>query len=63
MEKLDEKERQEFSRKLILPPVNKLKTMIDELYQKEKKYIKQYMREDYIEQNNMIFELSKSHGL
>ena len=49
MEKLDEKERQEFSRKLILPPVNKLKTMIDELYQKEKKYIKQYMREDYIE--------------
>ena len=63
MEKLDEKERQEFRRKLILPPVNKLKTMIDELYQKEKKYIKQYMREDYIEQNNMIFELSKSHGL
>ena len=32
MDKLDEKERQEFSRKLILPPVNKLKTMIDELY-------------------------------
>ena len=35
--------------------------MIDELYNKEKKYVKQYMREDYIEKNNFIFDLQKSH--
>lgn len=37
--------------------------MIDELYHKEKKYVKHYMREDYIEKNNFIFEISKSHAL
>lgn len=47
----------------MLPPVNKLKNMIDELYSKEKKYVKQYMREDFIEKNNFIFNLEKSHQL
>lgn len=37
--------------------------MIDELYLKEKKYVKHYLREDFIEQNNFIFELQKSHTL
>ncbi|CDW76398.1 UNKNOWN [Stylonychia lemnae] len=60
---LNDQEKQEFARKLMFPPVNKLKNMIDELYQKEKKYVKQYLREDYIEKNNFIFELNKSHQL
>ncbi len=37
--------------------------MIDDLYHKEKKYVKQYLREDYIEKNNFIFNLNKSHAL
>ncbi len=37
--------------------------MIDELYHKEKKYVKHYVREDFIEKNNFIFELNKSHAL
>jgi len=37
--------------------------MIDDLYKKEKKYVKQYLREDYIENNSMMFDLSKSHPL
>jgi len=41
----------------------KLKHMIDDLYQKEKKYVRQYLREDFIENNNVIFELSKAHAL
>jgi len=40
MMKLNDQEKQEFARKLMFPPVNKLKNMIDELYQKEKKYVK-----------------------
>ena len=47
----------------MLPPVNKLKNMINELYVKEKKYVKQYLREDYIEKNNFIFDIQKSHKL
>ena len=54
---LKNEERIEFTKKLTLPPVNKLKHMIDELYTKEKKYVKHYVREDYIEQNNFIFDL------
>jgi hypothetical protein len=49
MVELEDKEKIEFSKKLILPSVNKLKNMIDELYSKEKKYVKQYVREDFIE--------------
>ena len=30
----------ELTKKLVLPPVNKLKHMIDDLYAKEKKYVK-----------------------
>ena len=37
--------------------------MIDDLYQKEKKYVRQYLREDFIENNNVIFELQKAHAL
>ena len=37
--------------------------MIDDLYKKEKKYVKQYLREYYIENNSMMFDLSKSHPL
>ena len=46
-----------------MPQQNKLKHMIDDLYQREKKYVKQYLREDYIEKNNFIFDLQKSHAL
>jgi len=60
---LDDKERQEFSRKLVLPPLNKLKNMIDQLYVKEKKYVRQYYREDFIEQNNFIFNIGRAHTL
>ena len=63
LETLSEQERIDLAKRLVLPPVSKLKHMIDDLYQKEKKYVKQYLREDYIEQNNFIFDLQKSHAL
>lgn len=34
--------------------------MIDELYWKEKKYVKM-LREDFIGSNDFIFDLSKTH--
>jgi hypothetical protein len=37
--------------------------MIDDLYKKEKKYVRQYLREDYIEKNSMMFDLQKAHAL
>lgn len=37
--------------------------MIDDLYQKEKRYVRQYLREDFIENNSFIFDLQKSHAL
>lgn len=37
--------------------------MIDSLYIKEKKYVKQYVREDYLQGNDFIFNLKKSHPL
>ena len=49
MNEVDDDQRKEYNRKLVLPPVTKLKSMIYELYLKEKKYVKQYYREDYIE--------------
>ena len=49
LETLSEQERIDLAKRLVLPPVSKLKHMIDDLYQKEKKYVKQYLREDYIE--------------
>lgn len=63
LETLSEQERVDLARRLVLPPVSKLKHMIDDLYNKEKKYVKQYLREDYIEKNNFIFDLQKSHAL
>ena len=42
-------------------PPKRLKKIIDELYEKEKRYVKQYIREDYIEKNNCIFDLQKLH--
>lgn len=63
LETLNEQERVDLARRLVLPPVSKLKHMIDDLYLKEKKYVKQYLREDYIEKNNFIFDLQKSHAL
>ena len=63
LENLSDQERFELAKKLILPPVSKLKHMIDDLYQKEKKYVKHYLREDFIEKNNFIFDLQKSHAL
>ena len=63
MESLSDQERIELTKKLIHPQANKLKHMIDDLYKKEKKYVKQYLREDYIENNSMMFDLSKSHPL
>ena len=40
-----------------------IKEMIDELYWKEKKYIKQHLRDDFIGANDFIFNLSKTHHL
>ena len=57
MESLTEQERIELTKKLINPQASKLKHMIDDLYKKEKKYVKQYLREDYIENNSMMFDL------
>lgn len=37
--------------------------LIDKMYQKEKKYIKQYFKEDFIQQNDFIFNLNKTHQL
>ena len=37
--------------------------MIDELYQKEKRYVKQYIREDLIHPHNTIFNLEKCYNL
>ena len=62
-QQLNNEERIEFTKKLTLPPVSKLKNMIDDLYTKEKKYVKHYVREDFIEKNNFIFELNKVHNL
>ena len=42
-------------------PPKRLKKIIDELYEKEKRYVRQYIREDYIEKNNCIFDLQKLH--
>ena len=42
-------------------PPKRLKKIIDELYEKEKRYVKQYIREDFIEKNNCIFDLQKLH--
>jgi hypothetical protein len=41
----------------------KIKNVIDELYDKEKRYVKQYIRDDFIEPNSCIFELDRSHKL
>jgi hypothetical protein len=37
--------------------------VIDELYQKEKRYVKQYIREDLIHPHNTIFNLEKCYNL
>lgn len=48
-----------------LPVTNqsKIKQVIDELYQKEKRYVKQYIREDLIHNQNQIFNLEKCYKL
>lgn len=42
---------------------NTVRGLIDQMYQREKKYIKQYFKEDYIQQNDFIFNLDKTHKL
>ena len=42
---------------------NTVRGLIDQMYQREKKYIKQYFKEDYIQQNDFIFNLGKTHKL
>jgi hypothetical protein len=42
---------------------NTVRGLIDQMYQREKKYIKQYFKEDYIQQNDFIFNLGKTHQL
>ena len=37
--------------------------MIDELYHKEKRYVRQYIREDLIHPQNTIFNLERCHNL
>jgi hypothetical protein len=37
--------------------------VIDELYQKEKRYVRQYIREDLIHPQNTIFNLEKCYKL
>ena len=46
-----------------LPPMQTIGGMINELYAKEKKYVKQYFREDYLGKNDFIFDLGKSHSV
>jgi len=41
---------------------NTVRGLIDQMFQKEK-YIKQYFKEDYIQQNDFIFNLNKTHQL
>ena len=45
------------------PPGNKLKQLINELYRKEKRYVRQYLREDFLANNSFIFDIGKSHKL
>jgi hypothetical protein len=40
-----------------------VKELIDELYWKEKKYVRQYIRDDYIGPHDFIFDLGKTHSL
>jgi len=42
---------------------NTVRGLIDQMYQKEKKYTKQYFKEDYIQKNDFIFNLNKTHQL
>lgn len=42
---------------------NTVRGLIDQMYQREKKYIKQYYKEDYIQNNDFIFNLNKTHQL
>lgn len=42
---------------------NTVRGLIDKMYQREKKYIKQYYKEDYIQKNDFIFNLDKTHQL
>lgn len=37
--------------------------LIDQMYKKEKKYTKQYFKEDFIQKNDFIFNLDKTHQL
>ncbi|CAI2383641.1 unnamed protein product [Moneuplotes crassus] len=48
---------------LLKGPQDTVRGLIDKMYQKEKKYIKQYFKEDYIQQNDFIFNLHKTHQL
>jgi len=40
-----------------------VKEMIEELYWKEKKYVRQYLWDDFIGSNDFIFDLNKTHHL
>ena len=46
-----------------LPSTNqsKIKQVIDELYQKEKRYVKQYIRDDMLNPQNTIFNLERAY--
>lgn len=46
-------------------PTNKntVRSMIDSMCQKEKKYVRQYMKEDFVNKNDFIFEINKCHNL
>lgn len=48
---------------LPLNNTSKIKQVIDDIYQKEKKYVKQYIREDYLQPQNPIFNLGKYHNI
>lgn len=41
----------------------KTKEIIDEIYRKEKKYVKQYVREDFIANYSNIFDLQKAKNV
>jgi len=41
----------------------KTKEIIDEIYRKEKKYVKQYVREDFIANYSNIFDLNKAQNV
>ena len=48
---------------LELNPQQSVKGLIEQMWTKENKYVKQYVKEDFIARNDFIFDLRKAHKL